>query len=807
MEMSNFRAESHVAQQRRRDKLRIQQHIEDYTNNLEQLSVHQGLNPDLIHLRNVKYGSISYDPSVFQTSEMLNFVTKNPQVLLSQNDALEVHQESGAAQPNRPADNFSFAKLSGDPQNCSSWKNNGSQQNCDWIVNYSSNSTGIESNQNPMFVGEGLPASLKVNNISAPPSCYGYQDVQSSSISSHQSSDKHYGEMNFSSSPFYQNTLQEVVTSATMGTQGLEMASLVQSNTGISGGTDSSELLLLPAYGDQSNPVSLNDSSAWMNRPVGGCQQWNSELSFLANKNVRDPANDSSNTQGLSLSLSSVPPAKTPESRFRERDDSEDLRSRTGVFNDVQNSKGARSDYLCSSSKPLITSRVFGNTRQSMMGTYTFTHPTTGPLGPFTGYATILKSSKYMKPTQQLLVEFCSIGGPKAIQTLEGCSEKISKEVRECDDAVHVAEAIVGGGKGGDSGASSSTFYGSNEISGEVGGRSNTTDCFRPEYQQKKAKLLYMQEEICRRYKQYHQQIQMVVSSFESVAGLSSATPYISVALKTVSKNFRCLKNAISEQLGHIKRALGEDMITGASRSKCETSSTSGFKLMEHSFQKHKTGGSNLAFFEPQPPVWRPQRGLPERAVSILRAWLFDHFLHPYPTDTDKHMLASQTGLTRNQVSNWFINARVRVWKPMVEEIHTLETKGGLPEANLNAGKAFGHSASDDPNDEQPTNGLRMSSTKHVECSAMGPASESVRDGSSQIFQNDDKPSRVEGQIRANMDESLMSFVPYRQSGLEIGGLGAVSLTLGLRQSAESAQQQQQLRQHFGGQMMHDFVG
>lgn len=25
------------------------------------------------------------------------------------------------------------------------------------------------------------------------------------------------------------------------------------------------------------------------------------------------------------------------------------------------------------------------------------------------------------------------------------------------------------------------------------------------------------------------------------------------------------------------------------------------------------------------------------------------------------------------QVSNWFINARVRLWKPMVEEVHSLE--------------------------------------------------------------------------------------------------------------------------------------
>ncbi|MCL7025363.1 hypothetical protein MKW94_013306 [Papaver nudicaule] len=66
--------------------------------------------------------------------------------------------------------------------------------------------------------------------------------------------------------------------------------------------------------------------------------------------------------------------------------------------------------------------------------------------------------------------------------------------------------------------------------------------------------------------------------------------------------------------------------------------------------------------------VCRPQRGLPQRAVVVLRTWLFEHFLHPYPTDMDKQTL----------VSNWFINARVRLWKPMVEEVHTLETRQDL---------------------------------------------------------------------------------------------------------------------------------
>lgn len=27
--------------------------------------------------------------------------------------------------------------------------------------------------------------------------------------------------------------------------------------------------------------------------------------------------------------------------------------------------------------------------------------------------------------------------------------------------------------------------------------------------------------------------------------------------------------------------------------------------------------------------AWRPLRGLPDGSVAVLRAWLFDHFLHP----------------------------------------------------------------------------------------------------------------------------------------------------------------------------------
>lgn len=138
---------------------------------------------------------------------------------------------------------------------------------------------------------------------------------------------------------------------------------------------------------------------------------------------------------------------------------------------------------------------------------------------------------------------------------------------------------------------------------------------------------------VCRRYKQYHQQMQMVVSSFESVAGLSSATPYVSLALKTVSRHFRCVKNAISDQLKDIRKTLGEDLspsTTGASSSKGgDARTTPGLKFVDHQFMRPKSGGGNSGIFEPQQNVWRPQRGLPERSVAVLRSWLFEHFLHP----------------------------------------------------------------------------------------------------------------------------------------------------------------------------------
>lgn len=191
------------------------------------------------------------------------------------------------------------------------------------------------------------------------------------------------------------------------------------------------------------------------------------------------------------------------------------------------------------------------------------------------------------------------------------------------------------------------------------------TTAQRQELQIKKAKLVNMLDEVEQRYKQYHHQMQVVVSAFEQAAGFGSAKSYTALALRTISKQFRCLKDAISAQLKATSKKLGEDDCLGA---KAEGSR---LRFVDHQLRQQRA----LQHLGMQHHAWRPQRGLPERAVTILRAWLFEHFLHPYPKDSDKQQLAKQTGLTRSQVSNWFINARVRLWKPMVEEMYMEELK------------------------------------------------------------------------------------------------------------------------------------
>lgn len=324
MEMNNLRTESHVAQKIRRHKLRFQQNTDDPT--------HQHLPQDShFEVHSTGFGSVSYNPVVFP-SEMLLAIPFVDQ---------DSGSGSGSCNPQTSGNN---------------WKN---------VISQNPFQVSNEWNVGSMDIDQSYNQDLQ--NIS-------FNDRKNISFN-----DQSYN---------YQSTLQEVVTSATVGT-----------------------------HVNQSIPCWMNSSE---------------QLGFVANR-----SNDI--TQGLSLSLS-----------------------------------------WSSGPKALKIEDLTDSDPRQVMGMNSFAHRNVGPLGPFTGYATILKNSKYLEPAQELLSDSCDVGGHELVETCDNLTHKILEE-----ELSRVS---------GESGASSSGNYGSNE---HIGGRSGSlSESFRPEFHNKKAKLLCMQQEV-----------------------------------------------------------------------------------------------------------------------------------------------------------------------------------------------------------------------------------------------------------------------------------------------------------------------
>ncbi|KAF8013526.1 hypothetical protein BT93_I1386 [Corymbia citriodora subsp. variegata] len=269
----------------------------------------------------------------------------------------------------------------------------------------------------------------------------------------------------------------------------------------------------------------------------------------------------------------------------------------------------------------------------------------------------MLSNSRYLRAAQQLLDEVVNVR--KALKHSD--SEKIKKSEEGDED--------------------SKKDVASNPQESDGNSTGDLSQAERQELQSKLAKLSSMLDEVDRRYKQYYYQMQIVVSSFDMIAGPGAAKPYTALALQTISRHFRSLRDAITTQIQATRKSLGEQDASGSGKGV-------GIPRLRYLDQQLRQQRALQQLGMMQQHAWRPQRGLPESSVSILRAWLFEHFLHPYPKDSDKIMLARQTGLTRSQVSNWFINARVRLWKPMVEEMYKEEIGDAEMDSNSSSDTA-----------------------------------------------------------------------------------------------------------------------
>ncbi|KFK33010.1 hypothetical protein AALP_AA6G318600 [Arabis alpina] len=276
-------------------------------------------------------------------------------------------------------------------------------------------------------------------------------------------------------------------------------------------------------------------------------------------------------------------------------------------------------------------------------------------------------SSKYLSPAQELLSEFCSLGvkeSDEEVMMMKNKRKQKGKQQEEWD---------------------TSNNNNDHDQSATTSSKKHVPPLHSLEFmelQKRKAKLLSMLEELKRRYGHYREQMRVAAAAFEAAVGVGAAEMYTTLASRAMSRHFRRVKDGLVEQIQSTSQAMGEREEDNRAVSIAARGETPRLRLLDQALRQQKSY-RQMSLVDAHP--WRPQRGLPERAVTTLRAWLFEHFLHPYPSDVDKHILARQTGLSRSQVSNWFINARVRLWKPMIEEMYCEETRGEQMEMNTNS--------------------------------------------------------------------------------------------------------------------------
>ncbi|KAF2534333.1 hypothetical protein F2Q70_00031131 [Brassica cretica] len=77
-------------------------------------------------------------------------------------------------------------------------------------------------------------------------------------------------------------------------------------------------------------------------------------------------------------------------------------------------------------------------------------------------------------------------------------------------------------------------------------------------------------------------------------------------------------------------------------------------------------------------PSCRPQRGLPKNSVSVLRAWLFEYFLHPYLEECEKMTLQNRHDCPKTRISTYFC-----LFDTIKEQIQLIREKLGEKEKEL----------------------------------------------------------------------------------------------------------------------------
>uniref|UniRef100_T1DBK9 PREP-2 n=1 Tax=Dendrocoelum lacteum TaxID=27895 RepID=T1DBK9_9PLAT len=111
----------------------------------------------------------------------------------------------------------------------------------------------------------------------------------------------------------------------------------------------------------------------------------------------------------------------------------------------------------------------------------------------------------------------------------------------------------------------------------------------------------------------------------------------------------------------------GADYINGTHGSPSLTAISSHDEITNNNYLKSLRSPNSDVYNNLIDPSKQKRGVLPKKATQIMKQWLFQHLVHPYPTEDEKRQVAHQTNLTMLQVNNWFINARRRILQPMLD--------------------------------------------------------------------------------------------------------------------------------------------
>lgn len=259
-------------------------------------------------------------------------------------------------------------------------------------------------------------------------------------------------------------------------------------------------------------------------------------------------------------------------------------------------------------------------------------------------FSRVLLGSRYLVVIQEILAEISNYA-TEDVEEVDDSLADYANGAKMSTSSCSIVNGVIATGSNGLSFCSEENEF------------EEYTD-FQPQEEQnstRKYELINLLQMVDQRFSQCVDQMQNAVSAFHASTTSSCYQP-AQFALITLSRFYKNIRKKITCQISSFSQDPSFEFMKEKERN------------FESSFIERQWALQQLKRSEQ--PSWRPQRGLPEKSVSVLRAWMFQNFLHPYPKDNEKQLLAIKSGLTRSQVSNWFINARVRLWKPMIEEMY-----------------------------------------------------------------------------------------------------------------------------------------